>query len=128
MTARASESRMGCALLIAISAGGAFLATRDARSPEQKALYMASQATRMEQQKTDRAIVEKCQSYVISQAKHPSTVKFERIAEPHRNEDGSGIVGIRFRAKNSFGLELTYVMVCVVSTTGEASGLATESN
>ena len=87
----------------------------------------AVKAARDLQDEKEWQATKKCRDYAVSQARHPSMVQFERSAPPHLNTDGGAIVGLHFRAKNTFGLELTYSMVCVISATGEVSGLATES-
>ncbi len=68
-------------------------------------------------------VIETCRNYAREQAVHRSTVDFERELPPKLNDDGSAVVGLRFSVKNTYGLELSYGLLCVVTPDGKPTGL-----
>ena len=60
---------------------------------------------------------------------HPSTVHFSKMMSLTVRQLGDGQTQVfsTFTAKNSFNMELTYNIVCLVNTNGMISGRITES-
>lgn len=70
-----------------------------------------------------------CESYVKSQASHPSTVDFSRFMDlaVSNHANGNTQVTTSFTAKNSFGLELKHNVRCLLNAGGFIEGHITES-
>jgi hypothetical protein len=78
----------------------------------------------------DRATaVNLCESYAKSNATHPSTVSFSRFRDLAVSEHANGRTTVvsTFTAKNSFNLELTYSIRCLLDGGGFIEGVINES-
>lgn len=85
-------------------------------------------AQRAKEEARDAKLIETCHEYARDQAVHRSTVSFEREQRPKINSDGSAVIGLRFKVKNTYGLELTYGLLCVVTADGKPTGMVFEVN
>lgn len=65
------------------------------------------------------ATVKACEALVRGNVRHTSTFTGLQSVQFETSLDGSAIVDAEFSAKNSFGLELTSVAQCRVSTAGK---------
>lgn len=70
-----------------------------------------------------------CEGYAKSSASHPSTVDFSRIMDlsVYETPNGRTRVTSTFSAKNSFNLELKYVISCLLDSNGLIEAEITES-
>ncbi len=70
-----------------------------------------------------------CENYAKSSANHPSTVDFSRIMDLsiYESPNGRTRVTSTFTAKNSFNLELKYVISCLLDSSGLIEADITES-
>ncbi|BET59162.1 hypothetical protein [Geobacter sp. 60473] len=64
--------------------------------------------------------IDLCESYAISKASHPSTVKFSRVMDLSITEHPNGRTRVMstFTAKNSFNLELKHKISCLLDENG----------
>ncbi len=74
--------------------------------------------------------VDLCEAYAKNHSVHPSTVNFSRILDLAivDTPNGSTAVTSRFTAKNSFDVELTFNIRCLLDENGLIEGIIYESN
>ena len=106
------------AVAFVVVALGLFLFDRPNRKPDQAGADPADLAS----------LITDCKRYVKSVASHPSTVDFHLLSSSSKSlPDGTQAYVTQASMKNSFGLAITYDVVCTRNAKGELETMMREA-